>query len=281
MPLFCFALSHWLKEPLVHFLIAGALVFAYFEWLVPVDTEANTIVLSSEMLSDMRASWNERWRRPPTTEEFEGLIANAIKEEVFYREALRLGLDRDDAVVRNRMIQKMRFLNSNRVNSPNAEQLQAWFSEHSNLYQLPTTYRFQQVYLGRDLSQQQTAELMASLKAHEPDQAIAVLETYRKPLSLPNDFMDISRDDIARQFGQSFADDLADAELNTWVGPIFSGFGQHAVFISVRQVRASASLDDAQTRQRVENDWLATQLADAETRALEAMLEDYKVVIAE
>ncbi len=281
MLLSIFPLKSWSKEPLVHFLMAGALVFAYFQYFAPPDPEESTIVFSREMLADIRASWNERWRRPPSNEEFEGLLANAIKEEVFYQEALRLGLDQDDAVVRNRMIQKMRFINSSRVDSPSEKQLQAWFAEHSNQYQTPTTMHFQQVYLGRDLSAQQVAELIAKLEGQEKEQAMSVLEPFRQPLSVPSTFEEFSDDDIARQFGQRFADDLQKAQLNTWIGPVFSGFGQHLVFVTANQESTSASLADPRVRQRVENDWLAAQTADAETQALEQMLQHYKVVIAE
>ena len=99
-----------LKEPLVHFLGGALLVFAFF-WATGSnrDPADYTITVSETDIARLNAGWQQNFRRPPTEEELNGLIDQEITEEIYYREALRLGLDRNDAVIRRRMFTKMRF----------------------------------------------------------------------------------------------------------------------------------------------------------------------------
>ncbi len=281
-----------LRDPLLHCVLIGALIFAYFEWFSPADEgDQATITLSKQSLEAMQQNWLERWRRPPTAAEFESQIAATIRDEVYYREALRLGLDKDDAVVRNRLIQKIRFMHSETVEEPSAEQLQNWFASNSEDYQAPMLFSLRQVYLGRAGERIESApvletqadfqalvERLNSANSETVDQIIAQYEQW---LSVPASFNGTSAKVLSRQFGQTFVDGLLEAEIGVWHAPIASGFGQHLVRLDSRELGAPLSLSDPSVRQRVENDWRASRLADIEAQRLAEMLDNYSVVVEE
>ena len=139
-----------LREPLVHFMFIGAVIFAlYALFAEPVVEETDkTIVVTAGEIEWMQASWQKRWNRPPTTAEFDGLIQQYIKETVLYREALTMGLNKHDQVIRRRLAQKLEFLAKDLValTPPTEEELLAYFDEHQARYQAPTLYTFTQVF---------------------------------------------------------------------------------------------------------------------------------------
>ena len=128
-----------LREPLVHFLFIGAaiyLLYGVFAEPVPEETD-KTIVVSAGEIEWMKTSWQKRWNRPPTDKEFDGLIQQYIKETVLYREALTMGLNQHDQVIRRRLAQKLEFLAKDLValTPPTEDELQAYFTEHQDRYQ--------------------------------------------------------------------------------------------------------------------------------------------------
>ena len=141
-------ISKVFHEPLLHFVVAASLVFVYFAWIAPPNNSEDTIVIDSGLLS---ANWQRTWRRPPTAEELEGLVQEAIFNELTIKEALRLGLDEGDAVVRNRMVQKMQFLRDQQMPNPSEADLEQWFDDHKQRYAGELRISFKQEYLGQEL----------------------------------------------------------------------------------------------------------------------------------
>src|SRR5690606_36067424 len=105
------ALKNLLKEPLVHFLAGSVLVFGFF-WTTGSDRDPADyqVRIDAADIERLQVGWVQRFRRAPTTEELDSLIDQEIKEEIYYREALRLGLDRNDPLIRRRLHTKLRFL---------------------------------------------------------------------------------------------------------------------------------------------------------------------------
>ena len=106
--------KRWLREPLLQFLVAGVLLFAAYRMLHPEAfrerPSVNRIELTADDLRQLEVGWTAQWRRPPTSEEMHGLVEGRVREEILYREALALGLDRGDTIVKRRLAQKMEFL---------------------------------------------------------------------------------------------------------------------------------------------------------------------------
>src|SRR3990172_3606014 len=122
-----------MREPLVHFLFLGAAIFAAYS-LVSNGTsgEPEKIVVTEGQIASMWEGFTRIWQRPPTSEELEGLIRDRVREEVYYREALALGLDKDDLIIRRRLRQKMEFISDDIVTlaQPTDAELGAYLTAH-------------------------------------------------------------------------------------------------------------------------------------------------------
>jgi len=266
------------REPLVQFLLAGALIFAGFALLGQgPDQGDRRVVVDQARIERIVTLWMQTWHRPPTPAELDGLISEYVQEEVYVREALRLGLDGDDPVIRRRLRSKMEFLATDQLESarPDDRVLQAWLQAHPGLYAQDPKISFQQIYLGqaRDASRdgETAAAALARLKAGSAPDSVSA------PLSLPRDLGSASRSEIDRQFGDGFSDALLKAPAGQWTGPVLSGFGLHLVRVSQVQAGGSPRLEDV--RQAVENDWRAATRADREAKAYQDLLKGYDVAI--
>ena len=136
-----------IREPLLHFFILGALLFAFYGWLNRAGFAGpSEIVVSRGQTASLKAQFERVWQRQPTEQELSGLIDNWVREEIFYREALAMGLDRDDPVVRRRLQQKVEFIVDSAIpEAPTAEELQRWLDEHTDAYRIDGTYTLRQV----------------------------------------------------------------------------------------------------------------------------------------
>ena len=276
------------REPLTHFLLAGIALFVYFELVgSPLENDDSSITVTADDINLLRATWLEKWRRLPTQAELEGLIDNTVKEEVFYREGLRLGLDQGDAVVRNRMIQKVRFLTSESVPEPTQQDLQNWLDDHQGEYQTPDAFTLSQIYLGRGRSEAEIKDLVEQLTNVSGAVEQQLLDGARQALSVPEQIVDQSSAQLAKTFGQLFVDGLRATTQERpiqewsqrWIGPIYSGFGSHLVRITAHTPSRLSTLEDPLTVQRVSNDWRSAQLKRIEKNTLDAMMERYELTI--
>lgn len=266
------------KEPLVHFLLAGLALFLFFAWRGgAVDPESRTITITEAQVERLAANWAQTWQRPPTQAEIDGLIRDYVKEEVYYREGLRLGLDQDDMIIRRRIRSKMEFLASSELENeaPTDATLQALLDKNPQAYAADARYSFDQIYL---TAQDETAartratQMLASLNKG------ADWQTLGDSISLPRSPDNIDRARIAADFGDEFAAALAGLKPGNWTGPVASGFGLHLV--RIRAVQASAKPRLADVRQKLENDWRAQTVKDREAKAYQALLDGYTVKIA-
>ncbi|MEO9467840.1 peptidyl-prolyl cis-trans isomerase [Parasphingorhabdus sp.] len=271
-------LTKLLKEPLVHFLAGALLVFGFF-WATGSNRDPADYAISIDEtdIARLQARWVQNFRRNPTQAELDGLIEQEITEEIYYREALRLGLEYNDPVVRRRLATKMRFLNNadSGSNPPTDAELQKWMDAHPEKYAAAATYDFEQIYLGQ--GDQLTAERINNIR-HDLNAGRADAQTVGKPLSLPGRVRNGSVPGITRQFGEQFSSALTGLETGLWSGPVSSGFGVHLVKISTVVPGKSPSLNDV--RQAVLNDWRANKIALQEKEALNSYRSQYDIRIA-
>ena len=125
-------MTGWRREPLVHFVVLGAILFALAQWRGG-GAGANAIVITPGQVDAMVATFTRTWQRPPTDEELKGLIDDSVREELAVREAVALGLDRDDTVIRRRLRQKVEFIVEGEVDATPVTdaELQAYFRSPS------------------------------------------------------------------------------------------------------------------------------------------------------
>lgn len=258
------------REPLVHFLAAGALIFAL--WGGGGDVADRSITVTEAQVRGLTEQWEQQWHRQPTPAEVDGLIRELVKDEVYYREALRLGLDTDDIIIRRRMRSKMEFLVAAQAENeaPSDTALQSWLDTHRREYATSPALSFDQIYAGTDADRART--VLAQLnKGADP-------ATLTSPLSVPATLDNAPAGDIDRQFGDGFARAIAALPPGRWAGPVASGFGHHLV--RLRKLTPGAVPPLASVRKAVENDWREVNRTRRENAAYQALLDGYTIRIA-
>ena len=227
-------------------------------------------------------------QRSPLQQELEGLIQGYVREEVLYREALALGLDRGDAIVRRRLSQKMEFLSEDvaSLTEPEAEELQAYLAANQDAYRKPSRFSFQQVYFNTSkrgqAAESDAMELLADLSAQERSQ-----ERTQKidasqagdSLMIKSNFENESERDIERTLGRQFLEALQETKSGSWQGPIASGFGLHLVYISDRIEGELPTLSEV--RDAVFRDWSSEKRQQINAEFYAALRKRYKVTIAD
>jgi peptidyl-prolyl cis-trans isomerase C len=274
-----------LREPLVHFMFIGAVIYLLYGVFAEPMPEADdkTIVVTVGEVEWMQTSWQKRWNRPPTAEEFDGLIQQYIKETVLYREALTMGLNQHDMVIRRRLAQKLEFLAKDLValTPPSEEELQTYFDSHQDRYQEPALYTFTQVFIDPDKRGDTTLDDAAAIKAT----LIAKGDAIEDAGALGDDFMlqnyypEKDHAEIQKFFGSGFAESLVELSPGQWQGPVLSGYGVHLVYVS--NISEQPAPDFAEVRERVVQDW-TTEKGEALNDQFYANLRNsYTVVIEE
>lgn len=264
------------REPLTHFLLAGLAIFIFFGLFAgEADVGDRRIIVNEAQVRRLADQWSQTWQRSPNADELDGLIRDYIKEEIYYREALRLGLDKDDVVVRRRLRSKMEFLANSEAETaaPDEAELQAWLDKYPAKYATDPVYSFDQVYVSTN-SGDPEAKARAILKQL---QAGAKPGSLGDPLALPRSLERARGFDIDRQYGDAFATALKALPVGKWSGPVVSGFGLH--LIRVRHVELPRKPRLVDVRQAVENDWREATREDRENRAYQALLDGYRIEI--
>ena len=252
-------LKSLLREPLVQFLLLGAALFAIDAWLRPAAAPATggEIVVSEARIRNLAQNFARTWQRPPTREELEGLVESHIREEVMVREALALGLDRDDAIIRRRLQQKVEFVSEEAaaLARPTDDELNVYLKANADAFRVEPRATFTQVFLDPakhagtiDADAKRLQETLNRAGA-QPDFANM---GDRLTLLEPR-YENASQGEIARLFGADFADALVKQPVGKWDGPIRSGYGAHLVRVDALQPGGTPSLEEV--RPLVEREW--------------------------
>lgn len=246
-----------LREPLLHFLLLGALLFAVDAWRRPAErtSAGGEIVVSEARVRTLAQNFARTWQRPPTREELDGLVEAHVREEVMVREALALGLDRDDAIIRRRLQQKVEFVSDQAaaLTAPTDAELEAYLAKNADAFRREPRVTFMQVYLdpgkrGAAL-QADAARLRERLAANAIDadkagDALMLLEAR---------YEGVPQGEVARLFGAQFADEIVKQPPGAWGGPLRSGYGAHLVKVEALTPAGMPSL--AEVRPLVEREW--------------------------
>ena len=272
---------NWLKEPLLHFLLIGAALFAiYYEVGNRGGDPDDRIVVTAADVERLVGLWARTWQRPPTPEELRGLIESHIKEEVLYREALALGLDDDDRVVRRRLAQKAQFMFEDLTAqpAPGDAELESFLRQSGDRYKIPGRYSFTHVYVSADRwGDEAGAEARRLLERLRDDGAIVDPATLGDNLLLGHRFPDYSEAEIAGSLGQDFASALEEVAPGQWEGPLESAFGLHLVYVEVRVPSEVPPL--AEIRERVLDDYRSTRQREANEAVYQTLRDRYEIVV--
>jgi len=252
--------------------------------VTPLTTIATThlptvILITRDQIEAMAEGFARHRQRLPTQEELEGLIQERVREEVYYREALALGLDRDDPVIRKRLRQRLeQAAGKAGAAEPEAEELQAYLDAHREKFRVEARYTFRQVYLDperrRGRLADDTARLLAQLRDAGTNAGIADVGDFFRH---GPDFNAVPASDVTKELGEKFAAQLAELPLGRWQGPIESTFGTHLVFLSQRTDSRQPAL--AEVREAIEREWRDAQPQPASDNFYQQLLKRYTVII--
>jgi hypothetical protein len=266
------------REPLLHFVLIGAALFLFYDFVGRGDSEVPTpkrIIVSSGQVEQLVANFERTWSRPPTLKELDALVEGHVREEVFYREALSLGLDRNDAVVRRRLRQKMEFLTDTAADilEPTVGELEAYLAANAQTYRSGPQLAFEQIYLGETPDPD---SVTLSLKALRID-PVADPTALGKSTLLPAR-LDLSPPQaVDGMFGQGFFERVAEVSPGAWAGPVDSAYGVHLVRVLDSQSARMPRLEDV--RAAVLRDWKAAKTQEIRESYYAQLRERYVVEI--
>jgi hypothetical protein len=268
-----------LREPLLHFVVLGGGLFLLFGVVgESADERPDRIVVSAAKVENLAELFRRTWRRPPSQAELDGLIEDHVKEEILYREALALGLDDDDIVIRRRLRQKMEFVSEDVAQpaEPTEDELRTFLANHADRFSEPSRVSFTQVYLSPDrrgeAAWSDAERLLVALDTGRADPAGA-----GDPFLLEQDYRELAAQDVERLFGGAFAGQVAELPVGRWSGPVESGYGLHLVL--VRERTAARLPDLAEVRDPVANEWRAVRQEEANRAFYERLRAGYEVTV--
>ena len=270
-----------LREPMVHFLLLGAAIFVIFS-LVPGDRRGRPghIIITQGKIDNLAATFARVWQRPPTERELTGLIQDHIREEVLYQEAMALGLDRDDTIIRRRLRQKMEFISEDFAAQaePSDEELRAYLNSHAAVFAGEPRFTFRQIYLdpqrrGGNLARD-VSRLLAELQlARDRTDPAEIGDGFL----LAHEFENVSAAEVAQTFGDTFAKSLSTLTPGQWQGPVPSGYGVHLVYVSQRIEGRTPQLADV--RDAVRREWANARRLEMNEAFYQSLLERYTIAI--
>jgi hypothetical protein len=274
-------MRRWLREPALHFLLIGTGLFLAYGWLHGrASFSRDTIVITEGRIEQLAAGFASLHRRPPTREEMDGMVRDAVREEIFYREAMALHLDEDDVIVRRHMAQKLQFVSEDThpVPEPTQAQLRDFLAQHPQQFQAERGYSFTQVFLNpqRHGSQLQAdaQRLLAALRRAPED---AALVKGGDPFLLDSHFERLPAGETARLFGADFEKALQTIATGQWQGPVPSSLGTHLVLLRLRDEPGPPRLADIQAE--VRRAWLNEQRELANARFYDELRRRYDVKV--
>jgi hypothetical protein len=269
-----------LREPLFHFVLAGVLIFLLAGRFGSSDTGSDRrIVVTETTVANLSTGFERTWMRPPTSAERNGLVDDFVKEEILYREALALGLDRGDIVIRRRLRQKMEFLQADLVDpGPLSDaELEAFLMENAERFQIPATLSFRQVFVdptpSKGPAEPRVAQLIGRLRA-APEGAGDV---WGDPTLLPRSLERATPRQVAAQFGPGFFEAVAEMPVASWSGPVASSYGLHVVWVGEHAPARRPELDEV--RDAVERELRMTRRNEGSERVYRELRERYDVTI--
>jgi hypothetical protein len=274
-------LQRAIREPFLHFLLLGAALFALNEYLEE-RSRFTRITITPEVVQGIAANYTLQYGAKPTGAQLDSLVDEYIREEVFYHEALKLGLDRDDEIIRRRLVQKYEFLQQDLAleQDPTRDQLKAYYNEHVADYRTPERVSFTQIYFSPDVrgeagaraDAQRTAARLRDLGATR-----SVDEGDR--FAGPTDYAAASSEELSRVFGkEGLAHDIFSVPLQRWSEPIHSGLGWHVVLVTTRRPPELASFEESENT--VRRDYLESIRARRNTEVY-AELKRHFIIVRE
>ena len=272
--------TSWIKEPLLHFLVLGALVFTLYSVVGPDAPREDEIAVTRGQQEHIVTVFTRTRQRPPTQEEFTNLVDDWIRGEIAYREGRTMALDTGDAIIRRRLRQKLEMVAEDVVSlrEPTTEELQQYLEANQNDYVAEPVYSLRQVYFSPDKrGANVTRDAEQALALLQSGGALVNADQVGDSLSVPFRFVNERWTALAGRLGADFVDGLRDVEADRWEGPIRSGFGYHLVYIDEFSPGRTLTLDEVE--RELKRDWSLVQRNRAINAMYEGLRERYTITV--
>ena len=260
-----------MKQKLLIFFSIGLMIFAID--IVFNEDSSNKVIIYESELDSLINTWVTQVGREPTNEEIDGIIKQLIDEEILYREALKLGLDKNDIIIKRRLAQKISFLKQESISkNPSEEEINKYYKSHTEDYFVESTYTFSHIYFSKDnQAQSRSVKALKSIQqGEEPSK-------FGDPFLLGKNFSIKTSKELKRSFGDKFSDSIKSLEIKKWDGPISSEYGEHLIFLNSYTDSFLPELD--QVRSIVVTDILARDQSQSTAKYLEELRKEYEIEI--
>lgn len=267
-------MKNFFKDPFVHFFLIGAFLFFIYEIINPsIDSNERVVVVNSGQILSLKAKFEKTWKRSPEPQELQALVDNYVLDEVYYRQALALGIEKNDPLIRKRLRQKMEFLTNVSEGSPAEDEIQSFYQENAALYKTEDKYSLKQIFINTDAQENLINERILNVK-----EALNAGEDVKGDSSFfPEEFDLATKKEISRHLGEAFYKQLADLPEGEWLGPIKSGMGLHFVYVERRLIGMLPKLQEVQDI--VIKDWQYQEALNQRELINKRLLTDYIVDI--
>jgi hypothetical protein len=268
-----------LREPMLHFAVIGGMFFVMWWSTHPgAGRDETRIVVTPADVQRLRALAARQWGHAPDPKDTRALVDAYVREEILYREAMASGLDRDDVVIRRRLVQKMDALAQVDFPEPTPAELEAYWKTHAADYALGQRVRLEQVFFSTDLRGKtalaDAVALLATLSQGAGAGTSAAVAA-GDPFMLPRVSEHQTQQAIARDYGDAFARRVFELPQGVWQGPLVSILGVHLVRVDARDEGPAASF--AAVQDRVRQDWLQQRQTQAQQAAYAQLRKRYTV----
>lgn len=268
--------SRWLREPILHFALIGALLFFVYGRMNPGLAAGERIVVTQAIVDDLARQHQARWMRP-SEQELTNLVEAHVRDEILFREGVALGLDGDDPVIKRRVRQKFELMSEEQFAgaAPSDAELSDYMAQNAARFTRPARVSFEQIFFDGSRTAPEVERSVAAARGALASGADPA--RLGQPTMLPHSAQAAPVDLVARDFGAAFAEQLVQLPQGEWVGPLASGLGAHLVRVSARAPAALPPLDEV--RQQVAREWENARRERARSESYRKLRERYDVVI--
>ena len=275
----------WAKQPVIQFLLIGLLMFLVNTFIIQAkssdDEDEYKVYLTSGDVNSMREMWTSQWNRPPTKMELQGMINQRVEETILFREAVKIGLNKNDNIIRQRMSQKLEFLSGDLVkpDSATAQEVQDYFELNIEKYTTPENITLTQLFVNTkihgDLLENEVNTRLSKL--NRMDVSSPKVSSYGDQFSLQTYFPDKPQMELAKLFGTEFAVKVFELETGKWVGPVNSQYGAHLVYVTYKNPAVVPEFETVQ--EMVVEDLQRERQIALNNLYIEGIMSRYEVIV--
>ncbi|TCU18956.1 peptidyl-prolyl cis-trans isomerase [Rhizobium sullae] len=271
-----------LREPLLHFVLGGALLFAGYAWLDREQTDASglePVRIGEGEVGWLKETWANQWLRAPNPQELQELVADLVSEELLAREAREMGLDRNDTIVRRRLAQKLKFLveDTSGLIEPKEGELRQFYEANAVRFQSGATVSFTQIFFNPALRKDASSDAKAALVELEGSGDPNLAAMLGDRLLLDAEIRDADEQAVSGMFGPDFAQTVFTLKPGMWSEPVKSGYGIHLVSIASSSAGRQPPFEEV--RDEVLQEWRREKERIANRDYLARLREKYGVVL--